>query len=95
MHLGRVIGTVVATRKVQGLIGVRLYLMQPLSNDQVPYGEPIVACDTVGARDNDLVMWVSSREASLAMEEKFVPVDAAIIGLVDDVHVESTCSYVR
>ncbi|MBI2609347.1 MAG: EutN/CcmL family microcompartment protein [Deltaproteobacteria bacterium] len=88
MHLGKVLGTVVATRKSSGLCGVKLYLLQPYDDEGEVCGDPIVACDTVGSRPLDEVMWVSSREASLALEEKFVPVDAAIIGIVDHRHSE-------
>lgn len=83
MHLGRVLGTVVATKKTKGLTGMRLYLLQPHDEEGKSIGDPLVACDTVGARFHDEVMWVSSREASLALPEKFVPIDAAIVGLVD------------
>jgi len=90
MHLGKVLGTVVATRKSVGLTGVKLYLLQPYDDEGKPCGDPIVACDTVGSRPLDEVMWVSSREASLALEEKFVPVDAAIVGIVDDRHTSTS-----
>jgi len=83
MHLGKVLGTVVATRKSKGLEGIKLYLLQPQDEGGNTLGDPLVACDTVGSRPGDVVMWVSSREASLALEEKFVPVDASIVGLVD------------
>ncbi len=83
MHLGKVLGTVVATRKSKGLDGVKFYLLQPQDENGNTLGDPLVACDTFGARLGDEVMWVSSREASLALEEKFVPVDASIVGLVD------------
>ena len=86
MQLGRVIGTVVATLKVPGLEGVKLLLVQPLTKTQEPRGDAVVAADAVAmAGVGDLVYFVSSREASLALPESFVPVDDAIVGLVDEV----------
>ena len=83
MYLGRVIGTVVATQKVEGLEGVKLLVVQPVDHDQKPTGEPIVAADTVRAGPGELVYLTQAREAAQALEESFVPVDAAIIGIVD------------
>jgi len=85
MQLARVLGTVVATRKYEGLSGVKFLLMQPLDHKLAAVGEPIVAADTVRAGPGELVYWVASREAALALEPFFVPVDAAIVGIVDDV----------
>ena len=86
MYLGRVIGTVVATRKSAGLEGVPLLFVEPLDSKLQKTGEPQVAADaTKVAGPQDLVYLVGSREAALALEETFVPVDAAIIGIVDQV----------
>ncbi|MFO0572547.1 MAG: EutN/CcmL family microcompartment protein [Polyangia bacterium] len=85
MNLGRVIGTVVATRKYEGLEGVKLLLVQPLDHAQKKVGDPIVAADTVRAGSGELIYFVNSREAALALDPWFVPVDAAIVGIVDDV----------
>lgn len=87
MYLGRVIGTVVATRKVQGLETVKLLVVEPVNDRGEPNGAWHVAADaTRQAGPRDLVYLVGSREAALALEETFVPVDAAIIGIVDQVH---------
>ena len=83
MYLGRVIGSVVATVKCEGLQGQKLLLVQPLDEAQRPSGPIEVAVDTVRAGRGDLVFLVGSREAALALEEHFVPVDAAIVGFVD------------
>jgi ethanolamine utilization protein EutN len=90
MYLGRVIGTVVATRKYPGLEGVPLLFVEPLDDRLRPTGEPQVAADSTRvAGPDDLVYLVGSREASLALEETFVPVDAAIVGIVDHVNREA------
>jgi ethanolamine utilization protein EutN len=85
MYLGRVLGSVVASVKYEGLGGQKLLLVQPLDHDQAPNGPVEVAVDTVQAGRGDLVFLVGSREAALALEPSFVPVDAAIVGIVDDV----------
>lgn len=84
MYLGRVIGTVVAERKVEGLDGIKLLVVQPLNHRREPAGEPIVAADTVRAGPGELVYLTQAREAAQALENAFVPVDAAIIGIVDE-----------
>jgi len=83
MYLGRVIGTVVADRKVSGLVGQKLLLVQPLDDARAPNGDIHAAVDTVQAGEGDLVWLVGSREAALACVPWFVPVDAAIVGVVD------------
>ncbi len=85
MYLGRVAGTVVASTKAKGLTGVKLLVVQPLDHQQRENGPLQVAADTVQAGPGDLVYLVGSREAALALEPTFVPVDAAIIGIVDQV----------
>lgn len=86
MYLGRVIGTVVASRKSAGLTGAKLLLVQPLNDQLEPNGRVHAAVDTVKAGPQDLVYLVGSREAALALDPSFVPVDAAIVGVVDDVY---------
>ena len=85
MYLGKVVGTVVAQTKYEGLAGQRLLLVQPVDHEQQPSGGLEVAVDTVRAGPGDLVFLVGSREAALALEPSFVPVDAAIVGIVDQV----------
>lgn len=88
MYLARVVGNVVATRKADGLEGQKLMLIQPLDHHQRDTGPRQVAVDRVQAGEGDLVTCVGSREAALACEPSFVPVDAAIIGIVDDADLE-------
>ncbi len=84
--MGRVIGTVVATTKTAGLEGVKLLIVQPLDRHLKPAGQAVVAADGVAAAGpGELVYVVASREAALAMPEPFVPVDHAIVGIVDAV----------
>jgi ethanolamine utilization protein EutN len=86
MHLGRVMGTVVATVKTDGLEGVKFLIVQPLDKHRHDAGIPVVAADAVAmAGPGELVYYVASREAAEALTERFVPVDHAIVGLVDHV----------
>lgn len=87
MQLAEVTGTLVATVKYDGLEGVRLLIVQPLDRERKPVGDMVVAADAVAmAGPGELVYVVGSREAALAMPEPFVPVDHAIVGIVDQVH---------
>ena len=86
MQLARVIGTVVATIKYEGLQGIKFLIVQPLDKQQRPSGQPVVAADAVAmAGPGELVTIVGSREAAQALPEKFVPVDHAVVGIVDEV----------
>ena len=87
MYLGTVIGSVVAERKAEGLEGRTFLLVQPVDDAQKAVGPMQVAVDTVKAGPGDLVVLVGSREAALALDPFFVPVDAAIVGIVDDLNV--------
>jgi ethanolamine utilization protein EutN len=86
VQLARVIGTVVATVKTPGLEGVKLLVIQPLDRHLVPVGSQLVAADAVHmAGPGELVYFVAAREAAEAMPDRFVPVDHAIVGIVDAV----------
>ena len=91
MQLAQVIGTVVATRKYEGLTGIKFLIVQPLTKEQKPTGEPLVAADaTTQAGPGELVFIVGSREAAQALPITFVPVDHAIVGIVDEVDLDKT-----
>jgi ethanolamine utilization protein EutN len=84
--LGEVIGTVVATVRCDGLAGVPLLLVQPLDRAGKPSGTPVVAADaTRMAGPGELVGYEGGREAAMALDPSFVPVDHAVIEIVDDV----------
>ena len=87
MYLGIVRGTVVADRKAEGLAGSKLLLVQPVDEHWASVGDLQVAVDTVQAGDGDRVYLVGSREAALALDPFFVPVDAAVVGIVDGLDV--------
>lgn len=87
MYLGEVIGTVVATRKDESLIGTTLLVVQPLDERGKTCGAPLVAADTVSAGRGERVFLVGGREASQALPKAYGPIDAAIVGIVDHVEV--------
>ena len=87
MHLARVTGTVIASTITPGLEGTRLLILQPLDRQLEPKGGAVVAADAVAmAGPDELVYFVASREAAVAMPDTFVPVDHAVVGIVDAVH---------
>ena len=86
MLLGRVIGTVVPAMLVDELSNTPLLWVQPLNREGQPDGEPLVCADgTRMAGPGQMIYWVASREAALTLDPCFVPVDDAIVGLVDEV----------
>ena len=88
MKLGRVRGRVVATVKDPGMEGMRLLIVQPLDDGGADAGSCVVAADATGqAGTGDRIYFVPSREAAEAMQPRFVPVDHAIVGIVDAVEV--------
>ena len=88
MLLGRVIGQVVPCVITPGLQGVPLLIVQPLDKALKPKGATIVAADaTRMAAPGELISYEGGREAALALDTTFVPVDHAIIAIIDGVNV--------
>ena len=86
MKFARVIGNLVATQKTPGLDGVKFLIVQPLDIQREPSGDPYIAADaTHQAGMDELVFVVTSKEAAFALPVDFVPIDAAVVGIVDDV----------
>lgn len=89
MLFGRVKGTAICTIKYPGTEGLKLLVVQPLNKKLEPLGTLQVAVDVVHAGPGDLCVMVRSREAALAMPvEKFVPIDLALVGIVDELEVK-------
>ena len=87
MLLGRVIGSVVPCVVVEGLEHTPMLLVQPLDLDGNAVGPVLVAADSTRmAGPDELVYYEGGREAAMALDPWFVPVDHAIVGIVDDVH---------
>jgi ethanolamine utilization protein EutN len=89
MQIGRVIGTLVSTQKHRKFEGAKLLIVQPLGPDDAPRGSALLAVDGVGAGVHDKVLIVlEGRAAGEAVGKKAVPVDAAIVGIIDAIDLE-------
>jgi ethanolamine utilization protein EutN len=88
MILARILGTVVATRKDERLLGKKLLLVKPISPEGRDEPGYAVAVDTVGAGYRETVIVVSGSSARMATGCADRPVDAAIVGIVDTIQVE-------
>jgi microcompartment protein CcmK/EutM len=95
MFLAKVTGSVVATQKVESMIGRKLLTVEPLRVDPAKHnkligtGRTFVCVDTVGAGLGEMVLIVQGSSARLTPETEKLPVDACIIGIVDNVNVEN------
>ncbi len=87
MNLARVIGTIWATRKDENLEGAKMQIIQPLDHKQNKIDQPLVAVDTVGAGQGEIVYYVTAREATIPYPTRIAPIDAAIVGIVDRIDV--------
>ncbi len=87
MHLGRIIGNVVATRKDENLVGTKLMITQPLNINLEPKSEPIVAVDTVGAGIGELILYVTGTAGRIGARKMDAPIDAAIVAIVDELDI--------
>ena len=95
MFIARVTGSVVATQKLASMTGRKLLTVEPLRVEPgqkdrlVSTGRTFVVVDTVGAGEGETVLIVQGSSARLTPETEKLPVDAAIIGIVDTVNVAS------
>ena len=92
MKMGRVVGSVVATRKDPSLEGAKFLVVQSLTPDMEPETGYVVAVDAVGSGLNDIVLFASGSSARQTEVTRDKPVDAVIMAIVDscDVHGKTT-----
>jgi ethanolamine utilization protein EutN len=91
MEIAQVIGTVVASRKHERLVGSKIQIVQPLEpRTMQAEGEPFVAVDAVGAGVGEQVLIVRGSAARKAVDNESSPVDATIVGIIDDVDIPTT-----
>ena len=88
MILGKVVGTVVATRKDERLVSNKLLVVRPIDPSGKAEGNYLVAVDTVDAGVGETVLIVSGSSARMASGMKDCPVDAAIVGIIDQIEVK-------
>src|SRR3984885_691350 len=95
MFLARVTGSVVSTQKVASMTGNKLLTVEPLRVDPaerdrlIGTGRTFVVVDTVGAGLGEMVLIVQGSSARLTPQTEKLPIDCAIIGIVDTVNVEN------
>jgi ethanolamine utilization protein EutN len=88
MYLGKVLGTIWATRKYETINGYKMQIVQPINADEKNYGDPLIALDTVGAGQGEIIFYITSSEAVIPLDVDMAPVDASIVGIVDSINVE-------
>jgi len=85
--LAKIVGTVVATRKDPKLVASKLLVARPVDPKGKPEGAVLVAVDTVDAGVGETVLIVSGSSARMASGMKDCPVDAVVVGIVDQVEI--------
>ncbi len=101
MFVAKVTGSLVATQKVDSMVGHKLLVVEPYRIDTqdrsrlVSAGRTFVAVDTVGAGEGEFVLVTQGSSARLTPETKNLPIDAVIVGLIDTVHVDHNCVFNR
>lgn len=99
MFLARITGNVTATQKVPVMTGQKLFVVEPLrvneesKQDLQPTGRTFIAVDTVGAGEGEVVLIVQGSSARFTEDTKTLPIDCAIVGIVDSVRVGSADVY--
>jgi len=99
MFIGRISGSIVSTQKVDEMVGQKLLIVDPLrineedQSDLRPTGRSFVVVDTVGAGEGEVVLCVQGSSARYTEQTKTLPIDAAVIGIVDQVHVGSNAIF--
>jgi carbon dioxide concentrating mechanism protein CcmL len=95
MVMGKVVGTVVSTRKEEELSGLKLLLVKACDADGKPTGSTVVAVDAVGAGVGEVVLYASGSSARQTKATKDRPVDATIMAIVDSVELEGKQRYLK
>jgi ethanolamine utilization protein EutN len=101
MFVAKVTGSIVATQKVDSMVGHKLLVVEPYRLDAesrkrlVTTGRTFVAVDMLGAGEGDYVLLTQGSSARLTPETKHMPVDAVVIGIVDSVRVDDDSVYKR
>jgi ethanolamine utilization protein EutN len=94
MIIGQIVGSIVSTTKAEKLKGKKLLVIQPLNLHSIePDGKPLVAIDTVGSGIGEVVLVVSGSSARQTEATNGVPVDAAIVGIVDQIEIEGATTF--
>ena len=101
MFVAKVTGSLIATQKVDAMVGYKLLVVEPFRLDGETRqelkttGRTFVAVDVLGAGEGDFVLVTQGSSARLTEETKSMPIDTVVVGIVDKVHVEQHCVYAR
>jgi len=101
MFIAKVVGSMVATQKLDAMVGHKLLVVEPYRLDAQTRGRlkttgrTFIAVDTIGAGEGEYVLIVQGSSARLTPETKNLPVDTVIVGIVDSVHVDHQCVYTK
>lgn len=93
MFIGRITGSLVSTQKAEAMVGQKLLIIEPLRVNEKdgsslqPTGRTFITVDTVGAGEGEVVLCVQGSSARYTEQTKTLPIDAAVIGIVDQVRV--------
>ena len=87
MLLGKIIGSVWATRKYESINGYKIMIVQPVNSAYEELGDPIIALDTVGAGPGEIIFYITASEAVIPLDVKMAPVDSSIVGIVDTINI--------
>ena len=88
MFFAKVIGTLWATQKDESMKSFKLQIIQPLNAKREQTGPPMIAVDTVGAGQGEIVFYITAREAVIPLPVEMAPVDASIVGIVDRIDLQ-------
>jgi len=101
MFVAKVTGALVATQKIDSMVGYKLLIVEPFRvepNERrtlVTTGRTFIAVDMLGAGEGDFVLITQGSSARLTPETKNLPIDTIVIGIVDQVHVDQACVFNR
>ena len=88
MFIGKVVGSLWATRKTENTSGVKFLIIQPYNLNKAPNTDTIVAADTLGAGEGEIVMVAYGRAARVAVGNEDMSIEAAVTGIIDEYEVK-------
>lgn len=90
MFIGRVVGTLWATRKTSNTDGLKFLIIQPINLKKAPNTDTVVAADILGAGEGEVVIVAYGRAARLAIGNENASIEAAVTGIIDEYEVQSS-----
>jgi ethanolamine utilization protein EutN len=88
MFIGKVVGSLWATRKTENTKGMKFLIVQPYNLSKAPNTDTVVAADTLGAGEGELVMVAYGRAARIAVGNEDMTIEAAVIGIIDEYEID-------